>query len=124
MIKQIMLHHNFIKLASCIIGYTTWAFIAQHQHITVNQPVSLCFYQTNDLYQIKAPESVVAVISGKRQDIHRYNPEQNAFHIDASTYKEGTHQVTLLNENLFLPDNLKMVQLIPSSITVTISKQV
>lgn len=101
MIKQLTLHHNFIKVASCIIGYSLWAFMAQNQHITVKQTIPLCFFQTNDTYQISAPESVAVTLSGKRKDMYRYAPEQNAFHINASGLKEGKHQIQLTTENLF-----------------------
>ena len=122
MIKQITLHHNFIKLASCVIGYSLWVFLAQHQNITVTQTIPLCFFHTNETYLISAPESVTISVSGKRKDIYRYNPEENAFHINASRFTEGKHHIQLTNENLFLPDSIKLVQLIPSSITLNVTK--
>lgn len=122
MIKNILLHHNFIKLAACVIGYSLWAFIVQYQTLTVNKQIPLCFYQTDAKQQISAPDHVKVMISGKRKDLYHYNPENSALHLDASGYKVGSHQVQLTAENLFLPDSLKLVQLIPSDIALEVTK--
>lgn len=122
MIKQIALHHNFIKVASSIIGFTLWTFIAQQQVITVNTKLPVCFYQLDDKLELDAPEYINVTISGKRKELHAFNPEENAFHLNAQEYKVGTHELPLSHQNLFLPEGIKLVQLKPAHITLQITK--
>lgn len=119
MIKTILQHNHVIKLSSLVIGYCVWLFIAQHQHITLTQQTPLCFYQTDANYTITAPEHVKVVLSGPRDEIYRFN---STLHIDASSYQEGSHLVELTKENLFLPNNIKLLNLIPSHVSIKVSK--
>lgn len=119
MIKTIMQHNHFIKLSSLVIGYCAWLFIAQHQHITRTQQAPLCFYQADTNYSITAPENIKVVLSGPRDEIYRFN---STLHIDTSSYQEGSHLVELTKENLFLPDNIKLLNLIPSHVSINVSK--
>lgn len=120
MIKTILQHNHFIKISSCIIGYCLWFFIAQHQSITLTQQAPLCFYQHNSNYTIQAPDSIKVVVSGPRQEVYRLN---NALHIDASSYKEGSYLIELTKENLFLPDTIKLLELIPSHVSIEVHKK-
>ena len=123
MIKQITLHHNFIKCIAVIIGYSIWAILAQQQAITVHVKLPICFYQTSQDYELQAPEYVQIALSGYRKDLSLYDPEENALHINASNYPIGTHEIKLDKQNLFLPNNIKLVQLKPASIKVEIIKK-
>ncbi|MCX5924095.1 MAG: hypothetical protein NTZ68_01570 [Candidatus Dependentiae bacterium] len=100
-----------------------WFFVSQYQWTTIDQNVPLCFYQNQDQSSrtILAPDNVMIKISGPRKEIYQFDPLQSAVHIDASSFDDGNHEIQLSRENLFLPDSVKLVQLIPSHISIQIS---
>lgn len=123
MIKNIILHHNFTRIAACIIGYTLWAFIAQYQHMTVEQEVPICFYQEQSNLMLNGPDTIKLIISGRRSTLYHFDTDNSAIHLDASQFKIGTHEIKLSRENLFLPENINLLHLKPSYITIKITKK-
>ena len=123
MIKGIILHNNFIKIISCIIGYCIWAFISQYQSITIPQYIPICFYQTTDDLTIHGPDSINISLSGKRKHLYLFEEQNSAVHIDASQYKQGKYLIKLSRESLFLPDNIFLEELKPSKIIVEITSK-
>lgn len=120
----LILHPHFIKISSVFIGYMLWAFMAQFQWTTTIQTVPLCFYQDNSQSVQKtiiAPDSIMITIVGPRKEMYQFNPTESAVHIDVSQYSDGNHVIQLSKENLFLPDNLKLVHLVPAHISIKIS---
>lgn len=123
MIKALLLHHNFIKIISCIIGYTLWAFLANYQTITICQFVPVCFYQIPEQFDLAAPDSIKLSLSGQRKDIYLFDLNNSAIHIDASQYQEGKHQMLLTREHLFLPDKIFLQRLEPSHLSFEVIKK-
>lgn len=123
MISNILLHHNFIRIASCIIGYTLWAFIAQYQHMNIEQNIPVCFYKTPHDLEIKAPDTIKISISGKRHALYHFDTDNSGIHLNATGLQPGTHEMKLTRENLFLPDTINLVNLKPSYITISVSKK-
>lgn len=122
MIKAILSHHNFIKITSCIIGYTLWAFLAQYQTMITKQQVPICFYATKPGYMIEAPDFINLALSHKRKHLYLLRQIDSAIHLDASHYGEGKHFLQISRENLFLPDHIKIEHLDPMYIEFTITK--
>lgn len=123
MIRALLLHHNFIKIASCFIGYTCWAFLAQYQTATVSQPVTIYFYQAEDNLTIAAPDFITVSFSGKRKHVYLWNQQNSAIHLDASLYGPGKHFIPLSRENIFLPDAIKLEKIEPTYIECTITEK-
>ena len=122
MIQGIISHNNFIKIISFIIGYLFWSFIAQYQNITITESVPVCFYQTDENISISGPDYVNISLLGKRKDLYLFNAKDSAIHIDSTQYnKQGKNLIKLSRESLFLPDNIFLVELSPSSIIIEIS---
>lgn len=115
----ITLHPNFTKIAALILGYTLWIFIANYQWISHEYTVPVCFYQTHER-TIQAPETIQIKVTGPRSHMHYLNHRQLAIHVDLSSYKDGDHEILLDEANLFLPEPLKLVELIPSVISLHI----
>lgn len=120
----LILHPHFTKIASFFIGYMLWAFIAQFQFTMTSQSIPICFYQNSDQSinrTIIAPDLVMISISGNRKDIYEFNSAESAIHVDISKYSDGDHEIQLSQENLFLPDSLKLIHLVPAHISIKIS---
>ena len=112
-------HPNFTKLTALILGYSIWFFGASFQWVEREYTVPICFYQTQGR-SVQAPESVVVKISGPRKEMFHLNPTELAIHIDLTNYADGDHEILLNTVNLFLPETLKLVELIPSFISFKI----
>lgn len=114
-----LLHPNFTKIASLIIGYSIWALSAHYQWVCIQYSVPICFYQT-DTRTIQAPESVIVKISGARSEMFHLTSNNLAIHLNVQEYQDGDHEILLDSSNLFLPETLKLVELIPSIISFNI----
>lgn len=119
-----MLSAPLIKINACLIGYGLWMLLGHHQQITTEMKVPVCFYQTEEHLQIDAPEYIQAVIQAPRAYLKFYNPQSSAIHLDAGALHEGTNHIFIKKENLFLPDKINLVNLVPSKIIVTLKKEV
>lgn len=118
-----ILHPNFTKLASLILGYSIWFFAATHQWVCQEYTVPVCFYPTEQRI-VTAPESIKLKISGPRSEIFHLNTIDLAMHINIADYQDGDHKVLLNSSNLFLPETLKLVELIPSYISCNIQSNI
>jgi YbbR domain-containing protein len=116
----IILHQNFTKIAAILIGYSIWFFITNFTWTTVEYQVPVCFYHTEQ-QTIQAPETVLAKITGPSSMMHQLHQQNLGLHIDISKYSTGKHEILLYDANLFLPEPLKLIELIPATIFLNIS---
>jgi len=119
-IIAIIQHRHSTKLFSLILGYSLWFCMAQYQTITKTIQAPLYFYDTNH-QQCSSINAVELVLQGSRSDIYHFNPAHGAIHLDGSNLHPGENELTLSKENLFLPDSLKLVDLVPSHITIHVN---
>lgn len=118
--SAIIQHRHSTKLFSLILAYSFWFCIAQYQTVTQKIIAPVYFYDTNNK-QISTINSVELTLQGTRSDMYHFNPSHGAIHLDASNLHPGINELTLSKENLFLPDTLKLVDLIPSHITIHVN---
>ena len=71
--------------------------------------------------KIQAPEFALIKIVGPRNQMHHLKLSELALHVDVSDFKDGDHEIILNSSNLFLPETLKLVELIPAAISCNIS---
>jgi hypothetical protein len=110
-------HRHVTKLCSIILGYSIWFCIAQHQTMSQSYEALICFYDTKTEH-ITAPSSVEITVQGNRKELYKFKKEHATIHLDGSTLKEGEQEILLSRENLFLPDTLKLVDLVPTHISI------
>lgn len=123
MIKaNLLLSTPFIKINAGIIGYGIWIIFSQYQIITYTSQVPIYFYKTVEHQKIIAPDSINIIISAQRKTLQRFDAYNSAIHIDASILDLGNNHVMLVKENLFLPDEINLVNLIPSHIQIQLQK--
>ena len=123
MIKtHLLLSSPFIKINACLIGYGIWILCSQYQIISHTMQVPVCFYKTADNQIITAPEYIMMSISAPRKILQKFDAYQSAIHLDASTLDLGNNHVMLIKENLFLPDEINLVNLIPSHLQIQLQK--
>ncbi len=115
----IISHPNFTKFTALILGYSLWFFTATYQWQSKTYTIPICFHQSTN-QQIQSIETVMIKIYGPRNYIHFINPKDLAIHVDVSNFTNGTHTIYLDDANLFLPEALKLIELIPSAISLHI----
>ena len=116
----IILHPNFTRITAILLGYSIWLFSSNLQWVSKEISVPICFYQNTDR-KIQAPEFALIKIVGPRNQMHHLKLSELALHVDVSDFKDGDHEIILNSSNLFLPETLKLVELIPAAISCNIS---
>ncbi len=119
---NLLLSRPFIKINACLIGFGLWIILSQHQIITTTIQAPVCFYKTSDDTTIIAPDTIDIVITASKKSLQRFDAYNSAIHIDASNLKPGNNSILLEKENLFLPDEIYLVNLIPSSLQIQLQK--
>lgn len=123
MIKaNLLLSAPFIKINACIIGYGIWVVFSQSQIITHTIQVPVCFYKLGENHTIIAPDTINIMISAQRKILQKFDAYNSAIHLDASIFDLGYNHVMLGKENLFLPDEINLVNLIPSHLQIKLQK--
>lgn len=112
-------HRHATKLFSILLGYSLWFCIAQYQTVCKNYTAPIFFYDTDQPIHHKQ-ETVSITLQGSRKDMHTFNPEHATLHIDGSKLREGSQEVMLSKENLFLPDTINLIDLTPSHISIQV----
>ncbi|MBI2345204.1 hypothetical protein HYV10_04020 [Candidatus Dependentiae bacterium] len=110
-------HRHITRIYSIILGYSIWFCIAQHQVISQTYQAPIYFYDIKTEYVI-APTSIEITVQGNRKEVYKFKKEHAEIHLDGSKFKEGNQEIVLGKENLFLPDTLKLVDLVPGHISI------
>lgn len=117
--KTIIANNLTLKVISLIMGYTFWFVWSETQTTKVTLDVPLCVYNVPETAQINAPETISVALAGTLQELNNLDLHNLAIHIDGTTLHEGNNQCLLKNEQLFVPDNIKMVHYAPSNILIS-----
>lgn len=107
-----------LKLFSIILGYSTWYLLGYTHTITIEKTVPLSFYGIQEQSSLQAPETVTLQLAGKRAHLRDLESSELAIHIDGQALKAGKNSITISNEELFLPNSIKLVHYTPTTITV------
>ena len=122
-IKNRILKNLSLKIVSLILSYGLWACFASNQVMRISYAVSVCFYNLEKTCSINAPEEIVLTLSGKRSLLKFLSADACAVHIDAQQLSSGTQQLILQKDNLFLPEEIKLIDYSPSPLIVTLEMQ-
>lgn len=119
---NLLLSRPFIKINACLIGYGLWVLFSQHQIITSKIQVPVCFYKISENSTLIAPDTIDLIVTAPKKALQKFDVYNSAVHIDASNFESGNNHILLQKENLFLPDEINLVNLIPSSIQIQLQR--
>ncbi len=119
---NLILSRHFIKINACLIGYGLWLTLGQHHIITRTFTIPVCVYNQHQNKAIISPDVVQLTISCTRKLFYFFDAHNTAIHIDATNLHEGINTVILEKQNLFLPDAISLVNLIPSQVQIQLQK--
>lgn len=104
------------KIMALICGYGLWITIAKTQLVQQTIRVPIAFYNLPKNYSVEGPETTRVKISGPRQVLYNLNPADLVTHIDLANTNlnqnnlETTQNITLTNQQLLLPANIRLIE--------------
>ena len=119
-LTTVIQHRHVTKVFSIILAYSIWFCVAQHQTISQTYQAPIYFYDATHK-EIQAPEFIQVTLQGSRKELYNFKNHHAIFHLDASKLNHGNQEIILSRENLFLPDSLKLVDLVPSHISIHVN---
>ena len=121
-IQSIILSRPMLKVHAVILGFSIWFIISQSHIVSTTRTVPLSFYHQRKNRQIYAPEAISITAFGPKGHLNQLFHSEYAVHINLNSYKPGTHKIELSQEDLFLPQTVKLLQLNPSIIQIKIAE--
>lgn len=112
-----------LKLLSLFFGFSFWYLFMQKNHDYQQLIVPISFYNIPSDVIISAPEMATITVNGKRIDIYTLDTNALAFHINARLLKKGKNSISLLADQLFLPDHVSLLSCSPSTILVYVDER-
>ena len=111
---------NLLKFIALLSGYILWRVISNYHITSMTFMVPLSFYNIAT-YKIRAPETVSVTLKGHKKSFIQL-AETLAIHINIAMLHEGDNEIRVSNQNLFLPDEIKLVKWSPHYFTITLTK--
>jgi hypothetical protein len=119
--KKTMWRNTSLKITALLFGYTFWYVFGQSHTSSAWITVPLCFYNVPKEVVIKGPETISLKIIAKRSDLRILYPDhfdKLAIHINAEELTQGKNLLTLTEQSILLPPQIKLVHYSPSNPTV------
>lgn len=113
-----LVNNTPLKLFSLLLGYLMWHILSSHQTITTSLTIPVCFYNTTQDYTLKAPETLQITLRGKRSSFNEAYMKDLALHIDAASLTKQTTILPVSSAQLFLPENIALVNYVPSPLII------
>lgn len=117
--KTLITNNLTLKVISLIMGFTFWFTWSDKQATKCRVDVPLCVYNVPESAHFDAPETVKIELSGKLEDLYNLDLNTLAVHIDGSTLHEGNNQCVIQDDQLLVPDAIKMIHCTPSNILIS-----
>lgn len=115
--QKIIAHKLVRSMMALAIGYGLWSSLARITCVTKTYTVPLSFYQVPKHFTIDAPETIQVTLSAPRHALASI-AEQLVLYINVAHFSSGRWPVTVTNKELFLPENIKLVNYSFAHITV------
>ena len=111
-----------LRIHAVLLGFSIWFIISQHHVVSTTRTVALSFYNQPKNTRLYAPENITISSFGPKSHLNQLFHSEYALHVNLSGYKAGTHTIELTQEDLFLPQSVKLLQLNPSIIQIKIAE--
>lgn len=119
--NTLLLSNPAIKLYALAFGFLIWLIISQSHIVSITKTVPLSFYNQPQNRQVYAPETITVSSFGPKGHLVQTFGSEYAVHINLDGYEPGTHKIELSQQDLFLPQSVKLLQLKPSMLQIKIA---
>ena len=113
-----------LKIVSLALGYQLWLVIGQTSTVKMWLTLPLSFYDVPDTIVLDAPETINVQLIGVREDLRNIDQQTVAIHCNTAAFKKGKQTISLSEQNLLLPNRVKVVNWSPSNIVVDVKEKV
>lgn len=121
-LKSLFLSNTVLKCISLLLGFWFW-YIASNNHIvTIQLSIPLCFTGLSQHHTIHAPETINVTLRAKRTDIYALSYDSLAIHKNIETLFPGKYGILIEKQDLFLPEQVQLIDYKPSTIIITIEE--
>ena len=119
LIKKIFKTRLLLKVLAIIYAYLLWVIISQSLTSSIKINIPIVLYNEPKNINIKSTDSIDLYIKGKRHDIRNFLSQSPTVTIDAEKFSnEGNHKYPILQEHIFLPEEIKLLNYKPSQLDV------
>ena len=112
------------KIFALIFGFALWTIFAANNTKDIWIQVPLCFYNTDDNIICNGPETVKVHLCAKRVALKNIDTKNLAIHVDSQKLSLGESNLHVTEQDLFLPDSIKLVDYTPCNIVVNVEQKV
>lgn len=112
------------RLCAICVGICLWYVVSESRDDTLTLKIPLCFYPSESATTIEAPETVSVTLRGKRSELKQLEHKHLAAHVDVRSLDPKKPWISIEAKHLFLPDNVKMVNSMPSPVPVHIKNEI
>jgi len=113
----------FLKISSFIMGAMFWYIWSGIHPITREVTMPLSFYNVPDGMTVACQDELAVTLRAIRPAFQALDDEQLIVHVDARRFVEGPNGITINAGSLFLPDNVRLVDYVPSNIVAFMGVQ-
>jgi len=120
-LRKLITNNYNLAISSTFIGFCFWYFLGSMRQIEIHLNVPLSFYgEQLEKYLLDAPESITIFLKGFRKDFYNLQLKSLAIHHNADALHLGANTLSVSAKDLFLPDEIKLVNYKPSNIVVVV----
>ena len=118
--KTSRLNNALLKIFSLFLGYALWQIFSYSYKIETKLSLPLFFYNKADQALVQAPETIKVSLYGTRTELFKV-ASKGSIHCDATTLSEGTQKIKVAEQNIFLPETIRLVHYTPQEIKITVT---
>lgn len=116
-----------LRFLALLFAVLSWVFVTVEQ----SEPENLKVLNTSIRYDsppgfilLDPPENVRLTVRGRASSLRSLNPFQVDVFVEIPSAEKGTHQVTLSEENVFVPEDLAIVSIEPKILHLVLDREV
>lgn len=114
--------YHIYKFIALVLGYCCWLIFAEQQIVQHRVAIPIAFYNAMQYTKITAPETINVQLQGMRRNFYHAINNYATVHLDARTLSAGDHKITVTEQDIFLRNNLHLLNYEPQTISLNIEK--
>ena len=122
-IKDILYSKIILIINSIIISTLIWSIFSRAQIYKRWYTASFKFYNKEDNITIKAPGNIKLELCGQKEVLDRIHNNNLNIYINAQELNPGDNYYIITNENLLLPQNIKIIDFYPHNINIILEEK-
>ncbi|MBT3456195.1 hypothetical protein HN446_03975 [bacterium] len=121
--KKIFQTKLLLKVIALIYAYFLWLMISQSFFTTLKLDLPIIFFDIPKNIIASGPEFLNINVSGRRFDLRDFISHGPSFNISAKTLSNGANIYTVSQEDILLPEEVKLVDYNPSIFDINITQK-